>query len=268
MNRFCAIILFAASLRAEVVQLGTISQGVGISVDWPKDRPDIVSLELTFLKPGAGVTNLTTIQTTNHLLQIADMPAEIPDGRIIVALRWLCLGGVKSQYRMATMDLYRNAPEPPIVKPTFVSTDGNTIYQIETGTNVSLSVPNRPLTLEEMQLVKNFKGKINYPEQNYAAPDGTIYTRNENGKTNRWVRMSGQWCFIDENTNQVWTVQSNTIEDYRGKTAFTIDPELTKAIAEHFNRPTNPPPMPPSTNTNESATKRAMLEFYKHGPKR
>lgn len=41
--------------------------------------------------------------------------------------------------------------------------------------------------------------------------------------------------------------------------------ELSRAVA--LRRTTIPPPMPPSTNTMQSAHARAMLEFMKHGPK-
>lgn len=220
-------ILFAFSLRAEVIQLGTICRGTGIDIIYP-DRSDIVAIEITFLKLGTGVTNCVTLVTTNRLLQLADIPAELPDGRTILAMRWVLLGGVKSAYRMATMDLYRNLPDAPIAKPTFISfTDG--------ASGAATGVLRSPA---------------------YDAP-------------------VGQGQGIDTPT-----IQTNDapVRAWHGamtpptnKQSLSVDPDLARAVAEQFRKPTDPPPpLPPATNGMQRAyqpteAQKAMLKFFKDG---
>lgn len=207
-------ILFAISLRAEVIQLGTVSLGTGIDIVWP-DRPDIVSLEITFLKPGTGITNLVTIVTTNRLLKIADIPAELPDGRTILAMRWLTLGGIKSAYRLATMDLYRNPPDAPIARPTFVSNS------------------------QPLQNVQQFNGSQ-----------------------------------LLQNMQQVVVTNDAPVRAWHGAMtqSLSVDPNLARAVAEQFRKPTDPPPpLPPSTGgmqrafQPETPARQAQRRFFEQG---
>lgn len=278
--RFVIIAWLILSCHGEIIQLGTVCEGKGISIVWP-DRSDIVSLEISFLKPGTGITNLATMTTTNRLLELKDLPQNLPDGRLICGFRWVLTSGRKGKWRLGAFDLWRNEPEPPTAKQTFIS-DG--VGRSENDS--SASADSLPVTMARRfdsatirqstndAPVRAWHGAMQAvvkesltpePENKYAAPNMTFFKRVKDGKTNYWARIAGEW--IDFGTN-TFEVSNNRVISYQGKTAFTIDPELAREIAEHFNRPANPPPMPPSTNTNESATKRAMLEFYKHGPKR
>lgn len=253
-------ILFAFSLRAEVIQLGTICRGTGIDIVYP-DRSDIVSLEITFLKPGAGMTNLSTITTTNRLLQLSDIPAELPDGRTILAMRWICLGGVKSAYRLATMDLYRNPPDAPIARPTFVSV-------VDGASGAATGVLRSPA---------------------YDAPVGqgqgidtptilSIYVPDGKGKHLRPATSNEVERIIQDWRDRGWITNDAPIRAWHG--AITdhsvgsntmVDPDLARAVAEQFRKPTDPPPpLPPATNGmqrayEETPAQRAQRMFFEQG---
>lgn len=222
-----AIILFVL-MAADVTDLGIVDSTHGFNFTVPKNRTDIMGLELCFM-PRTDPTNaavtmtLSKAQAENMTMTGENVPEDVQDGRVVLGMRWVLTSGRKGKWRLGAFDLWREEPEPPTATQTFVS-DGASGLDSRT-----------------------------HGLSNHDAPYG---------QGQRFDSAS-----IHQSTNdapvRAWHGAQAVVKD-----SLTPDPELARAIAEHFNRPANPPPMPPSTNTNESATKRAMLEFYKHGPKR
>lgn len=112
------LILLVLTLNAQVIPLGVVNEWRGIAIPKPQ-RPDIEALELHFTctnRQDGGVSLIST----NEVIRVEEIPADVLDGRHLVAMRWLAANGVKSAFTVYSIDLQRTAPEPPQAHPIMI----------------------------------------------------------------------------------------------------------------------------------------------------